>query len=89
MIILRRLLSLPFVLVLLLLIFLSSVLVVINYQLMRPSFYGDALNKIGFYDNLMGSVLDQAIKDLYMVPHQELPLGFSGPIENTLDLPPE
>ena len=56
---------------------------------MRPSFYGDALNKIGFYDNLMGSVLDQAIKDLYMVPHQELPLGFSGPIENTLDLPPE
>jgi len=79
---------LPFVAFVLLLIFLSSVLVVINYQLMRPSFYGDALNKVGFYDQLMGPVLDQAIEDLYTVPYKELPLGFSGPIEDTINLPP-
>ena len=88
MIILRRLMLLPFVAFVLLLIFLSSVLVVINYQLMRPSFYGDALNKVGFYDQLMGPVLDQAIEDLYTVPYKELPLGFSGPIEDTIDLRP-
>ena len=88
MIILRRLMLLPFVVVVLLLIFLSSVLVVINYQLMRPSFYGDALNKVGFYDQVMGPVLDQAIEDLYTVPYEELPLGFSGPIEDTINLAP-
>ncbi len=88
MIILRRIMLLPFVAFVLLLIFLSSVVVVVNYQLMRPSFYGDALNKITFYDQLMGPVLDQAIEDLYIVPYEELPLGFSGPIEDTINLPP-
>ena len=89
MIILRRIMVIPFVTFVLILILLSSVLVVINYQLMRPSFYGDALNKVGFYNQLMGPVLDQVIEDLYRVPYQELPLEFPRPLEDTLNLPPK
>ena len=56
---------------------------------MRPSFYGDALNKVNFYEQLMGPILDQAIEEMYQVPYQELPLGFSQPFQETLNLPSE
>lgn len=89
MIILRRIMLLPFVAFVLLLIFLSSVLVVVNHQFMRPSFYGDALNEVSFYNQLMGPILDQGIEDLYRVPYDELPLEFSRSLEDTLNLPPK
>ena len=86
MIILRRIMVIPFVAVVLALILLSSLLVVMNYQLMRPSFYGDTLNKVDFYNLLMGPTLDQYLEDLYQVPYQDLPIGFSKPLQETLNL---
>jgi len=76
----------PFVVVVLTSILLSSLLIVINFQLMRPSFYGDTLNKVHFYNLLMGPTLDQYLEDLYQIPYQDLPIEFSKPLQETLNL---
>ena len=83
MIIVRRIVLIPFVL---LLIFFSSVLWVMNLQILRPVFYGEALEKIDFYNSLTGPVLNQALNDAYTIPPDKLPGGFTDPAINSLGI---
>ena len=86
MIIVRRIVLIPFVLLVLFLIFFSSVLWVMNLQILRPVFYGEALEKIDFYNSLTGPVLNQALNDAYTIPPDKLPGGFTDPAINSLGI---